>query len=326
MRRTLPVVSLIVSLGLQALLGCSATNEVVAPKRAARAPQGPVFIATWPFGREAVDVARETLATGASGLDAVERGIRRIEALGGDGSVGLAGSPNAAGYPQLDACIMNGPTHGAGSVAALEGIVHPITAARRVMEETRHVMLVGEGARWFALEQGLESVDVSDLPVKKSAWLARESAPVDNGGHDTVTLLVLDANGDVFGGCSTSGAGGKLPGRVGDSPILGAGLYVDNEVGAAGATGIGENVMRHCSSALIVELMRQGRSPQEACEEVLHRMAALDPKGYDLDICFVALDIHGRVGAAASSQVFPFAVGNATSSELREVPAIERRD
>ncbi|MFT6108140.1 MAG: isoaspartyl peptidase/L-asparaginase-like protein (Ntn-hydrolase superfamily) [Planctomycetota bacterium] len=288
---------------------------------------GPVMIATWPFGKTAVDVAFETLEAGGSGLDAVETGIRRIERLGSDGSVGLAGRPNAAGYAQLDACIMNGPDHGAGSVAGMEGIWHPITAARRVMENTKHVMLVGEGARWFALEQGLESVDVSDLPAKKAAWQARELDPAEpkDPGHDTVALLVLDVDGNLFGGCSTSGAGGKLPGRVGDSPILGSGLYVENGVGAAGATGIGENVMRYAASAMVVEFMRQGMDPQTACEEMIHRIAEHDPRGYDLSICFIALDVQGRVGAAASNSRFPFAVGTPEGSDIRNVPAVTPR-
>src|SRR5262245_52113413 len=194
----------------------------------------PRMIATWPFGQIANEHALAALRRGGSRLDAVEAGIREVERLSSDGSVGLGGRPNAAGYPQLDACIMDGPGHRAGSVAGVEGIVHPITAARRVMDATKHVMLVGEGARWFALEQGVESVDTKDLAAKKDAWVARKRGEVDRGGHDTVTLLVLDAEGHLAGGCSTSGAGGKLPGRVGDSPILGAGLYVDDEVGAAG--------------------------------------------------------------------------------------------
>jgi len=312
-------------LAVLCMSSCVQTSDAPPPD-APDGPDGPVLIATWPFGQEAVDVALETMHAGGSGLDGVEAGIRRIESLGSDGSVGLAGRPNAAGYAQLDACIMNGPDHGAGSVAGVEGIVHPITAARRVMEETRHVMLVGEGARWFALEQGLESVDVTENVALKEAWLARERDP-DAGerGHDTITLLALDANGDLFGGCSTSGAGGKLPGRVGDSPILGAGLYLDNAVGAAGATGLGENVMRHVASAGIVELMRQGLHPQAACEAMLHRIARSDPKGYDLDICFIALDKAGRTGAAASNQRFPFAVGRGAASELLHVEEVERR-
>lgn len=289
-------------------------------------PVGPLVVATWPFGKIANDHALAKLQAGGSRLDAVEAGVREIERLSSDGSVGLGGRPNAAGYPQLDACIMDGPGHRAGSVAGVEGIVHPISAARQVMENSKHVMLVGEGARWFALEHGVESIAVDDLEAKKRAWLARGRAPaVDSAGHDTVALLLLDAAGHVAGGCSTSGAGGKLPGRVGDSPILGAALYVDEEVGAAGATGVGENVMRYCATFQIVERMRQGMAPQQACEEVVHRIAQSDPRGYALDICFIALDKQGRYGAAASNQTFPFAVATKDGSRVLEVKQVAPR-
>lgn len=286
----------------------------------------PLLIATWPFGKAANDEAMQTMLAGGSALDGVEQGIRLIESLGSDGSVGLAGRPNAAGYAQLDACIMNGPDRNAGSVGAIEGIVHPITAARRVMENSRHVMLVGEGARWFALEQGLESVDVAEQAALKKAWVERAKDPVaGERGHDTIAVLALDMNGDIAGGCSTSGAGGKLPGRVGDSPILGAGLYIDNDVGAAGATGLGENVMRYCATAMIVELMRQGMHPKDACEEMIHRIAGKDPLGYELSISFIALDKQGRYGAASSNGHFPHAVASRTSSEVISVGPVTRR-
>lgn len=287
---------------------------------------GPITISTWPFGRFANEHALEAFAAGKSRLDAVELGIREIERRSSDGSVGLEGRPNAAGYPQLDACIMDGPGHKAGSVAGMEGIVYPISVARLVMEKCRHVMLVGEGARWFALEHGVESVDVSGDKAKKAKWQAghRPKDP-DTRGHDTIALLVRDVDGHLAGGCSTSGAGGKLPGRVGDSPILGAGLYVDDEVGAAGATGVGENIMRHCGTYLVVELMRQGMHPQAACEEAVHRMAAKDPRGYDLSACFIALDKRGRYGAASSSQRFPFAVATRASNEVLYVEQVTPR-
>lgn len=289
-------------------------------------PAGPLAIATWPFGAFAVEPALATLGAGGSRLDAVEQGIREIERRSSDGSVGLGGRPNAAGYPQLDACLMDGPGHRAGSVAGVEGIVHPITAARRVMEDGRHVMLVGEGARWFAVEHGVESIPIDDLAPKKAAWIAREpTEPPERTGHDTIALLVRDAEGHLAGGCSTSGAGGKLPGRVGDSPILGAGLYVDDEVGAAGATGLGENVMRWCATFWIVEQMRQGLDPTRACEEVIHRIARLDPRGYRLDVCFLALDSQGRFGAAASNQRFPYAVSTRAGSEVRYVEPVTPR-
>ena len=286
----------------------------------------PVLIATWPFGQKATDLALRVMQEGGSPLDGIEQGIGLIESLGCDGTVGLAGRPNAAGYTQLDACIMNGPDHNAGSVAALEGIVHPISAARRVMEHSKHVMLVGEGARWFALQHGLESVDVSDLPAKKEAFATQQTTrPDGERGHDTIGLLILDAKGDLVGGASTSGAGDKWPGRVGDSPILGSGLYVDNEVGAAAGTGLGENIMRHSATTIIVELMRTGLTPQQACEEVIHRIAARDPLGYDLSICFIALDKHGRVGAACSNDSFPYAVTTPEGSEVRTVQAVTPR-
>ena len=293
---------------------------------AVAALEGPITISTWPFGRFANEVAIEAFADGKSRLDAVELGIREIERRSSDGSVGLGGRPNAAGYPQLDACIMDGPGHRAGDAAGLEGIVHPISAARLVMEKTKHVMLVGEGARWFALEHGVESIDVSAYDAMKAAWQQghRPKDP-DTDGHDTITLLARDAEGHMVGGCSTSGAGGKLPGRVGDSPILGAALYVDDEVGAAGATGLGENVMRHCASYLVVELMRQGMHPQAACEEAVHRIAAKDPRGYDLSVSFIALDKQGRYGAASSSQRFPYAVATSAGNEVLRVEKVTPR-
>jgi isoaspartyl peptidase/L-asparaginase-like protein (Ntn-hydrolase superfamily) len=287
---------------------------------------GPLVISTWPFGRFANHKAIEAFGEGKSLIDAVELGIRETERRSSDGSVGLGGRPNAAGYPQLDACIMDGPSRDAGAVGGIEGIVHPITAARHVMEKSEHVFLVGEGARWFALEHGVESVSIEPLDPMKQVWVAGHRAKdVDRAGHDTIALLVRDEDGHLAGGCSTSGAGGKLPGRVGDSPILGSGLYVDEEVGAAGATGIGENVMRYCGSFLIVEFMRQGMHPQKACEEAVHRIAGLDPRGYKLDICFIALDKSGRYGAAASNQRFPFAVATRHENKVLHVAQVTPR-
>ena len=273
------------------------------------------------------------LLAGGPILDAVEQGIWVTESDRGNSSVGLGGIPNAAGVVQLDACIMAGPGHRAGSVAAIEGIRHPISAARRVMEKTPHVMLVGEGARLFALEEGLESVEINSAE-KNAAWRKKRAAakavapPAQKnpGNHDTIALLVLGADGNIAGGCSTSGWGGKLPGRVGDSPIIGGGLYVDNEVGAAGATGLGENVMRYCGSFLVVELMRQGLSPEEACLEAIRRIARQDPKRTDLSISFVALDKQGRFGAAGSAKGFPYSVTTASSSRVLTGPGVGKVD
>ena len=283
----------------------------------------PVIISTWPFGKASNEAALRILLAGGTILDAVEQGIWVTESDATNSSVGLGGTPNAAGVVQLDACIMYGPGHRAGSVAGLEGIRQPISAARRVMEQTKHVMLVGEGARMFALEQGLESIE-TDAANRYQAWQKTRKKPSTQqpNNHDTIALLILGSDGTLAGGCSTSGLGGKLPGRVGDSPILGSGLYVDNEVGAAGATGIGENVMRYCGSFLVVEYMRQGLHPQAACQETIRRIARQDPKGMDLSINFVAIDKKGRVGAAGTDKGFAYSVTSQKSSDVHPNPGL----
>ncbi|HZR18499.1 MAG TPA: N(4)-(beta-N-acetylglucosaminyl)-L-asparaginase [Verrucomicrobiae bacterium] len=289
----------------------------------------PLIVSTWPFGKPANDAALAVLARGGSLLDAVEQGIWVVESDPNNHSVGLAGKPNAAGVVQLDACIMSGPGHRGGSVAALEGIRHPISAARRVMEKTPHVMLVGEGARLFALHEGLEAVPLDSH--RYDQWQQKNGAPASSSGtkkenHDTIALLALSSDGTIAGGCSTSGLADKLPGRVGDSPILGSGLYVDNDVGAAGATGVGENVMRYCASFLVVEYMRQGLHPQAACEQTIQRIARQDPKGLDLSINFVALDKQGRFGAAGTDNGFKFSVATSANSQVLQPSIVTRLD
>jgi len=303
------------------LAACAGAPRSTSPERL----DGPVMIATWPFGVKATDEALAAWRAGASRLDMVERGIREVERWSCDGSVGIGGRPNAAGYPQLDACIMDGPGHRAGSVMAIEGVVHPITAARLVMERTRHVILAGEGARWFAMHNGVEAVTVDRYEQRKADWQQRQRADVETEGHDTITLLLRGADGHVAGGCSSSGAANKLPGRVGDAPLIGGGLYVDDAVGAAGATGIGENVMRHCATFQVVERMRAGLDPQAACEAVLHDIAAKDPLGYDLNFSLIALDRFGRVGAATTSYAFPYAVATKHGSQLLRVEPVKPR-
>ena len=293
----------------------------------------PLIVSTWPFGRPANDAGMKVLLAGGTILDAVEQGIWVTESDKGNSSVGLGGMPNAAGVVQLDACIMAGDGHRAGSVAAIEGIRHPISAARRVMEKTPHVMLVGEGARMFALEEGLESVE-NNTTERYDAWRKKRAgaktpakgSEKNPGNHDTIALLVLGADGNIAGGCSTSGWGGKLPGRVGDSPIIGSGLYVDNDVGAAGATGLGENVMRYCGSFLVVELMRQGLHPEEACLEAIRRIARKDPKGTGISVSFVALDKKGRYGAAGSAKGFQYSVTTNSSSRVLTGPGVGKLD
>ena len=276
----------------------------------------PLFVATWNFGLPSCKRSLETLNKSGSMLDAIEAGIKMAESDTSVDSVGVGGAPNAMGVVQLDACIMDGETHRAGSVAGLENFPHPISVARRVKEKTKHVMLVGEGAALFAMDQGFESQEIltqeqrkkwQDWKLEQMALKYPKLAPPPN--HDTIALIGMNANGHIAGGCSTSGLAYKLPGRVGDSPILGGGLYVDGEVGAAGATGIGENVMRHCGSFLVVELMRSGMEPTADCRAAIERIAKTDKKKpSELHINFLAIDKQGRWGAAGTDAGYEIAV------------------
>lgn len=305
------------------LSAASATTLLMNTSQAADSPElaqhkhktadRPLIISTWPFGRKSNDRALETIAAGGSLLDAVEKGINVAESDPANSSVGMAGTPNAAGVLQLDACILDGITHKAGSVAALEGIMYPVSVARRVMEKTPHVMLVGDGARQFALKEGFPEITRKQQPSGAAKPLPPKGGK-DN--HDTIALIALGADGNLAGGCSTSGLGHKLPGRVGDSPIIGSGLYVDNDVGGAGATGIGENIMRFCGSFQVVELMRQGLHPTEACIETIRRIMKKHPAGTDLKIDFVAINKNGEYGAAGTGGGFQFSITSKSFSKV----------
>ncbi|MDG2105731.1 MAG: N(4)-(beta-N-acetylglucosaminyl)-L-asparaginase [Pirellulaceae bacterium] len=282
----------------------------------------PLFVATWPFGKSSCEAAVKIVQNGGSMVDAIEQGIWVTEADVKNASVGIGGIPNAAGAVELDACIMTGPDHNAGSVGGLQDILHPISVARMVMEKTPHVMLVGEGAKQFAIKHGVATTELLTDKQKQQwqTWKDKQTQkkpPINEDHHDTIAMLGLDGQGNLFGGCSTSGWGYKIPGRIGDSPIIGSGLYVDNQVGAAGATGLGENVMRHCGSFLVVEMMRQGASPTEACERAIRRIAELDPKNLsNLDINFIALSKAGVYGAAGTSKGFRYSFANPTETKV----------
>ena len=284
----------------------------------------PLFVSTWAFGKATNDEALKTYQRTESLLDAVESGIRVTEADVSNASVGIGGIPNADGIVQLDACIMDGPDHQVGSVAAIEGIAHPISVARKVMEKTPHVMLAGEGAQKFALDQGFQHTNLltKNREEEWKSWQKGKDKEAHSDAHDTITLLALDQHGDIAGGCSTSGWGYKLPGRVGDSPIIGGGLYVDNQVGAAGCTGKGENCMRYCASFMVVEFMRSGLDPQSACIAAIKRIASTDPLGLNLEIYFIALDKHGNHGAAGVGKGFQYVITTPENSQVLQSEAI----
>jgi len=310
----------------------------VLPVSPAPAPAGkPLVISTWDFGIAANHAAWEVLSTGGRALDAVEKGVQVPEADPKNQSVGYGGLPDRDGKVTLDACIMDEQGN-CGSVAAIEHIMHPISVARLVMEKTPHVMLVGDGALQFALENGFKKINLL-TPESEKAWkewlktakyepvmnienkLYDKAAPTHLPGnqynHDTIGMLALDANGNLSGACTTSGMAFKLHGRVGDSPIIGAGLYIDNEVGGATSTGVGEEVIRNVGSFLVVELMRQGYPPEEACKEAVMRIIKRKPaKAKEIQVGFLALNKKGQYGAYAIQKGFSYAVCNDDNQSL----------
>ena len=270
----------------------------------------PMVISTWKHGMPANVAAMEVLQAGGKAIDAVEAGVKIPEADPESMSVGLGGLPDREGKVTLDACIMD-ETGNCGSVSFLQHIKHPISVARKVMDETPHVMLSGEGALQFALEQGFPKEDLLTEKAEKRwrEWLKEsEYKPIINvENHDTIGLLALDKKGDISGACTTSGLSWKMHGRVGDSPVIGAGMYVDNEVGGCCATGVGEAVLKTLGSFLIVELMRQGASPQEACEEGIARIVK-NQNYKDMQIGYLAINKKGEHGAYAVHPWFNYAL------------------
>jgi N4-(beta-N-acetylglucosaminyl)-L-asparaginase len=270
----------------------------------------PIVVSTW-RNPDANAAAWKVLQAKGYALDAVEQGAHVPEANPKDTSVGYGGLPDREGLVTLDASIMDEKSN-CGSVAFVHGYKHPISIARAVMEKTPHVMLVGKGAEQFAATQGFKKENLLTKESEKAwkEWLKRsEYKPYHNPGqHDTIGILALDANGKLCGACTTSGMAFKMHGRVGDSPIIGAGLYVDGEVGAATATGVGEEMIRIAGSHTIVELMRQGRSPQEACKEAIKRLISKrgEEKAKELSVAFLALSVTGEVGAYSTNNVFEY--------------------
>lgn len=289
----------------------------------------PVVISTWRHGLAANEAAWKILSKGGRALDAVEAGVRVSESDPKVASVGVGGLPDASGEVTLDACIMD-ENGDCGSVAYLKDIEHPISVARMVMEKTPHVMMVGEGAKRFALASGMKEKQLltADSTTAWEKWKAKHPDAIKHReinieNHDTIGLVAIDAAGNLSGACTTSGLAWKLPGRVGDSPIIGAGLYVDNEVGAASATGVGEAVIRAVGSFLVVELMRQGNSPQDACRLATERVIQKNPDWKQFQVGFIAIDKLGRVGSYCIQPGFGYAVYDGKNGN-RMVPAPSR--
>jgi N4-(beta-N-acetylglucosaminyl)-L-asparaginase len=277
-------------------------------------PKGPIVISTWNHGVAANAAAWEVLSKGGKAIDAVEKGVMITEADLSNRSVGIGGMPDRDGHVTLDACIMDHESR-CGSVAFLEGIAHPISVARAIMDKTQHVMLVGAGAKKYALAQGFKTIK-TPIPAVKAEWKKwrkenkdeYKRPEINHENHDTIGLLAMDANGDLSGACTTSGWAYKMHGRVGDSPIIGAGLFVDNEVGAACATGLGEAIIRIAGSHTVVELMRHGYSAQQACEEAVKRIISKHKDLTNLQCCFLALDKQGNVGSYSVYNGFNYAL------------------
>jgi N4-(beta-N-acetylglucosaminyl)-L-asparaginase len=279
----------------------------------------PMVVSTWDHGLPANEAAWKVLQGGGRALDAVEAGVRVTEADPTVTTVGYGGYPDREGKVTLDACIMDEEGN-CGSVAFLQHIKHPISVARKVMEETPHVMLAGEGALRFALSQGFKKENLLTPEAQKAwkAWLktSRYKPIINVENHDTISMLALDQKGNLSGACTTSGLSWKMHGRVGDSPIIGAGLYVDNEIGGACATGMGEAVIKMVGSHLVVELMRQGRSPQEACEAAVNRIVSRQKNHKDLQVGFLAMNKAGQTGAFAIHSGFNYAHHNGQQNTL----------
>ncbi|MGW8317491.1 MAG: N(4)-(beta-N-acetylglucosaminyl)-L-asparaginase, partial [Bacteroidales bacterium] len=270
---------------------------------------GPVVISTWPHGMASNVEAWRVLLEGGRALDAVEKGVRIAEVNPEIHTVGYGSYPDREGMITLDACIMDEKGN-AGSVTFLQHIKTPVSVARMVMEKTPHVMLSGEGALQFAVTNGFKKEDLQ-TDFSRMSWeewkKSQADVPVGLNNHDTISMLAIDERGDLSGACSTSGTAFKVHGRVGDSPIIGAGLYVDNEIGAAGATGVGEVVIKTVGSYSVVESMRQGYSPQEACEEAVNRALRKIPDARNLPIYFIALNKEGEYGAYGTLSDFQYA-------------------
>jgi isoaspartyl peptidase/L-asparaginase-like protein (Ntn-hydrolase superfamily) len=294
------------------------------PLRASAATREAIFLSTWAHGKPANEQAAQVYASGGSLLDAVEKGINVPENDPNVTSVGYGGLPNADGDVELDAAIMDGTRHRAGAVCNLHTIKNPISVARMVMEKTRHTTMAGAGALRFALQMGFQSQQLlTDRAL--DAWLKWKNDPnhrtfwLDGENHDTIGMLGAEG-AHVVSGCSTSGLAWKIPGRVADSPLVGCGVFADDNSGAASATGDGDVMANYCTSARIVFQMERGMHPQEACEEVLRHMVRVNPATQAGQAAVIAITPRGEIGAAAMNAAtkFQYALWRGGSSDLRD--------
>ena len=308
------------------LITAAAPTLILTDVETIKRSRNPMALSTWNHGLKANEEAMKLLLSQGKALDAVEAGVKISEADPTIQSVGLGGRPDKDGHVTLDACIMDSQGN-AGSVAYLQDIKHPVSVARKVMELTDHVMLVGQGAKSFAITHGFKEENLL-TEESRTAWLkwkkklGKKDDLGPNDDHDTISLLAQDSIGNLAGACTTSGLAYKIPGRVGDSPIIGAGLFVDNEIGAAGATGRGEEVIKAAGSFLIVELMRQGYAPNIACEEALGRTVNRHNGNPEFQIAYIALRKDGEIGAAAIRKGFKYALSSDDKNELYPVKGI----
>ncbi len=301
--------------------GCMTDNREA--KQNISAVIKPVVISTWDHGLPANAEAWKILGNNGSALDAVEAGVRITEADPKVDSVGYGGLPDRDGRVTLDAAIMDHNSR-CGAVACLEHIMHPISVARLVMDKTPHWLLVGEGALQFALDNGFKKENLLTDQAKAAweKWLEKkEYKPRINAeNHDTIGMLALDNSGKLAGACTTSGLAYKMHGRVGDSPIVGGGLFVDGDVGAATATGLGESIVRIAAAHLIVELMRQRNSPEQACKLAVERLIQKNPNYKDIQVGFLAINLQGQTGAYALQKGFTYALHTPQGNQLMDAP------
>ncbi|MBA3647916.1 MAG: N(4)-(beta-N-acetylglucosaminyl)-L-asparaginase [Chitinophagales bacterium] len=290
--------------------------------------KGHLILSTWQHGLAANIKGMEILQAGGRPIDAVQQGVMVVESDPDNLSVGLGGLPDRDGHVTLDACLMD-ELGNAGSVSFLEGIDHPVAVARLIMDHTPHVMLSGSGALQFALQNGFtQKIGLSAETEKEwKQWVkTSDYDPVINiENHDTIGMICRNAEGNFGGACTTSGLAYKLHGRVGDSPIPGAGLFVDNEIGAATSTGLGEAVIKICGSHAVVEMMRHGKSPQKACEEAVSRIASKQKNYRDFQVGFLAINKAGEIGAYSIQPGFNYAFAHDTQNELLNADSLIKK-